>query len=496
MAEKSRQGVKDILKNNRVYFALLGLVFLLGLILRFDMYIFNRSFWFDEAALAINILNNGFFDLFGELKYYQSAPPLFLFETKILVSLFKSSERVFRFIPFLTSLFLLPLFYLFSKYFLSSRAARLLGSFLFAINTNLIFYSGEFKPYALDVFALLSFVLLIFMFKFKRPLLLGVIFALFSWYSYASGIISFSFAIVLFFYVLKNKKHKKDYFLFLLPQIVNLVPLALHFGAIENTRAFMSKIWAWGYIQPDFSNFLTLFTENIFYISHPYKIIFKPLPVLLPLFLGIMCILGGIFLFRGSKIKFFLITSPFFMTLFLSYFGLYPFYDRLSLYLTPIYIILFVKSFEFLLKKPFGSVILLLFLLISIYPTINSQKHMKNLPAQDLAVFLKLKENYKKGDVIILDETSIPQYIYYSKRTGFSADRVLGEKMTKDSTKYLFYLNTLDKNKNYWFVRSSVKFPDVLETREIIEFFGRERGEFKHYNKGKTDLYYVGKKLH
>ena len=496
MAANGRENMKNILKNNKIYFVLLGLIFALGFALRLDMYIFNRSFWFDEAALALNVLDGGFFDLFRELKYYQSAPPLFLFETKILVSLFGGSERVFRFIPFITSLFLLPLFYLFSKYFLSSRTARLLAVFLFAINTNLILYSGEFKPYTLDVFAFLSFVLLIFMFKFKQALLLGIIFALFSWYSYASGIIAFSFALVLFFYILKNKKHKKDYFLFLLPQIINLVPFALHFGAIENIRAFMSKIWAYGYIESNFSNLPALFLENIFFTFQPYKIILKPMPMLFSTIIAIICITGAVLLFKKNKLKFFLLLSPLFMTLFLSYFGLYPYFDRMTIFLTPVYLILFVQFFEKPLKKPCGVVILAFFALISIYPLINSQKTLKSLPAQDLAIFLKLKENYKKGDIIILDETSIPQYIYYSKRTGFSADKVLSEKMTKDNFYYLKYLNSLDKNKNYWFVRSSVKFPDVIETREIIEFIGRERGEFKHYNKGKTDLYYVGKKLH
>ena len=51
----------------------------------------------------------------------------------------------------------------------------------------------------------------------------------------------------------------------------------------------------------------------------------------------------------------------------------------------------------------------------------------------------------------------------------------------------------LDKNKNYWFAQSSVKFPNTEDVRSVIEFFGQDKEKFIRYNKGKTDLFYVGK---
>lgn len=485
--------MREILKNNKIYFILLIFIFILAICLRLDMYIFNRSFWFDEAALALNVTDGSFFDLFGRLKYYQSAPPMFLFETKILTALFATQERIFRFIPFLCSLFLLPLFYVFSKYFLYGRYTRLFALFLFAINTNLIYYSTEFKPYALDVFAAISLPFLVLLLKFKRPVLLGIIFALFPWYSYASGLVEFALVLVLFAYVLKNKKHIKSFLLFLLPQIINLPLFALHLGAIESTRSFMAKIWSWGYIQSDFSNFTTLLLENIFYTFHPYKIVLKIFPLLLPVLLGLVCFFGAVLIFKRNKLKFYLLLCPFFAVLFFAYFGLYPFYDRMTLFLTPIYLMLFAKGLERFFQKSYGVILLVIFMLASIYPVALAQINMKNLPSQDLAIFLKLKENYKKGDMIILDETSTPQFIYYSRRYDFHTKNVMTEKMTKDSYGYLIYLNSLDKSKNYWFVRSNVRFPDTADTRDAIEFFGRDRGKFIRYNEGKTDLYYVGK---
>ena len=485
--------MKRILKNAKFFHILLILIFALALFLRADMYVFNRPFWFDEAALAINVLDNSFPALFKELSYFQSAPPMFLFETKVLILLFGDSERVFRFIPFLASLLSLPLFYAFSRYFLSNPFSRLSALFLFAINTNLIFYSGEFKPYALDVFALISFLLLVFIFKFKKPLLCGVLFALMLWYSYASGIVALCVILVLLSLVIKTKKHKKELGLFILPQALNFVFFALHLGAIEKTREFMGALWSYGCIAPDFSNFFTLLLDNVFYIFHPYKFILPQYPYFLPLLFSLLCIFGAVTLLRASRFKFYILIMPYFALLALSFLKIYPYYDRMTLFLTPVFIILFVRAFEFIFKKRFGVFVFFALVIFSIYPVITSQKVMKNLPSQDLYTFLKLKENYKKGDIVILNQTSLPQFLYYGRRYSFTPECVRVEKMQRSADEYLMLLNTLDKDKNYWFMVSSVKFPNVLDTREVIEFWGADRVKFKHYNKRKSDLYYVGK---
>ncbi len=481
--------MKNVLKDNKIYFWALAVVFVLAIFLRLDLYIFNRSFWFDEAALAINVLDKSFFDLFKELSYYQSAPPMFLLETKMLVSIFSIFEYTFRAIPFLVSILILPIFYIFTKYFLYSRCTRLLAIFLFAINTNLIFYSTEFKPYALDVFAAIALPLLIFRLKLKAPFFLGFIFALFTWYSYASGVMVFAYTIFLFVFVAKHRKYLRNFLCFLFIQFLNILIFAMHLGAIENTRAFMSKIWAHGYILRNFSNFFDLFFENIYYIFQPLKL---PFGVQAFIF-GLICLFGAVFIFKLNRTKFYLLTLPYFILLLLSYFGLYPYQDRLVLFLTPMFLVLFVKFFDYFSKKPVALWFCILIIIFSIYPVYNVQKSMKKLPSQDRTIFLELKKKYKKGDKIILSETSLPQYLYYSRLYGFFADDASVEKMNKNSYDYLIFLNSLDKNKNYWFVQSSVKFPNTEDVRAAIEFFGRDKEKFIRYNKGKTDLYYVGK---
>lgn len=488
--------VKDILTNKKTFYIILSAVFLLAVILRLDLYFFNRSFWFDEAALAINVMNSDFKGLFGALSYFQSTPPLFLFETKILADLFGTSELIFRFIPLAVSLLLLPLFYFYSKYFLKSRTSRLLALFLFAINTNLIFYSTEFKPYALDVCASIVLPILILKMHLKKPIFLGIIFALFPWYSYGSGIVELGLVVFLFAHCLKYKKNLKNFFKFLAPQIINIFLFALHLGATESSRLFLTKLWSASYISKNLSNFWDLYLDNIFYIFHPYKTTPEFFPYLLPLIIGIACILGAVFLFRANRFKFYLLLSPYFALLLLAYLSSYPYYDRVTLFLTPIFLILFVRALAPFLKKPYGWIIFLAFVVFSIYPFITSQNVMKNLPSQDLDMFLVLREKYKRGDIIMLNQTSIPQFLYYSKRYHFlhpSDKNIRAELIQISSVNYLAHLNSLDKDKNYWFFISSIRFPSTVETRDLIEFWGRDWARFIHYNKGKTDLYYVGK---
>ncbi len=61
----------------------------LAVIVRVYLFIFvEKSLWLDEAALALNILDKGYLELFQPLQYAQSAPPLFLLCTKFLTEIF------------------------------------------------------------------------------------------------------------------------------------------------------------------------------------------------------------------------------------------------------------------------------------------------------------------------------------------------------------------------------------------------------------------------
>jgi len=104
--------IKKNLNNENIYKVLIAFIIIYGIILRLRQFFFFRSFWLDEAGIALNILRKNFFELTKPLDYNQVAPYGFLILEKIFVILFGTDDYVFRIIPLISGI-LLILFYLY-----------------------------------------------------------------------------------------------------------------------------------------------------------------------------------------------------------------------------------------------------------------------------------------------------------------------------------------------------------------------------------------------
>ena len=118
-------------------------------------YFYNRSLWFDEALLALNIINRDFAGLLSPLDYYQSAPVLFLLIERFFVQISGQGEMSLRAFPVLCSLFSVLLFYRIAPKLYPNKTTGLLASSLFCLSPSLIYFSSEVKQYACDVLVLL-----------------------------------------------------------------------------------------------------------------------------------------------------------------------------------------------------------------------------------------------------------------------------------------------------------------------------------------------------
>lgn len=174
-------------ENGRI---LLGAIFILGLALRFRQYFFNRSLWLDEASLALNLMNRSFAGFFLPLEFQQAAPPLFMVASKIAVLLLGHHELAFRLVPFLAGIAGLVIFFKVSPHLVDRRALPA-AFFLLAASEWHIYYSSEFKPYSMDVFA--SVLILAIGLKMlagrtgiSRAMALGVAGAVLPWISFPS----------------------------------------------------------------------------------------------------------------------------------------------------------------------------------------------------------------------------------------------------------------------------------------------------------------------
>ena len=68
----------EVKKSNLIF----GFIFLIGVVFRFIVFSTNTFYIHDDAALAINIVNKSYLELFKGLDFCQVAPPLFLLLSK------------------------------------------------------------------------------------------------------------------------------------------------------------------------------------------------------------------------------------------------------------------------------------------------------------------------------------------------------------------------------------------------------------------------------
>jgi ribonuclease BN (tRNA processing enzyme) len=130
-----------------------------GLAVRLRLFAAARSYWFDEAAVVLNLVNRSMVELLRPLDYRQSAPLLFLWLERLVVLVAGPAELAMRAIPFVAGVATLVVMWRVAKRLLPDDAA-LVTLALVAFSPLLIYYSNELKPYALDALVAATLVAL------------------------------------------------------------------------------------------------------------------------------------------------------------------------------------------------------------------------------------------------------------------------------------------------------------------------------------------------
>ncbi len=127
------------------------MVLALGIAIPLVQFIFNRSLWYDEAMLGLNLVNRSPADLLKPLDLLQVAPVLFLEVEKLFLWCWPGSETGLRVFPLLCSFMSLFLFHGILKKVLTSKIAILCALSLYVFDSILVYYSSEVKQYMSDV---------------------------------------------------------------------------------------------------------------------------------------------------------------------------------------------------------------------------------------------------------------------------------------------------------------------------------------------------------
>lgn len=130
----------------------------LGIALRLRQYLFNRSFWLDEAMLAHSLGRDLRLLLIHPLEYTQSATPGFLLAAYFPSLLFGAADWALRLVPLVAGVMTVVVAVVLARREFATAPARLVFVGLVSLSPVLIYYSSEFKQYGGD--ALFSLVLL------------------------------------------------------------------------------------------------------------------------------------------------------------------------------------------------------------------------------------------------------------------------------------------------------------------------------------------------
>ena len=406
-------------KKRVFYLLIIFAIFLLGLYFRFNAYLFARPLWGDECYLFSNIYMLNYLELFRGLNHYQSAPPIFLVITKFIISHFGVKELSLRFFPFLVSIIAIPVFYKFSKIFLEKKWSIIAANLLFAINTQLIYYAEEYKQYSTDVLVIM--LLFIFLNKIKVKNLTTKTIWLYILVTMICPLISLPSYFIIAGWFLKelfSNKNKSDIiklFGINLPLLIVTVLYYIFTLSVQRHNIFdvSTIIWEHGFLSFNLQNNFKVITEIFKYIFYPCDFVT----------MQILLFITGIVLFIKTYEKDYskhllLILAA---TIICSAAQLYPMYQRVSLYLTPIFIIVLTKCLDYLsVNKKFYSIPALIIFSLAFwnynfshfiesknctywfYRNTNARILMKNMAA-----------SYKPQDTVFVYAPAREEYKYY-----------------------------------------------------------------------------------
>ena len=486
--------MENLKKNS--YCLLVGFLFLLGIFLRTKLYITNNVFEDDECRLAITMLGKTLWQMFLPLGYAQSAPPVFMFFSKLFAEVLGYSEIVLKFIPFVSSILGIYFFYLLCKDYFSKKISIILCLFLFVLNHNFIVYSSVFKQYSTDIlFSILCLYILpkinVIKLSIKKYVLLILSLILLPFISLPSLFFIAGFCIQNLINNFKNKEFYKRIFWFLIPftlvmlvyYVFNLLPSKLNMDEI------FPNYWVDGFCSLSLISILRLVACNLKFIFMPNNLILFQFVLFVWGF--ILCVLDK----SETKNRSLFILLTFFFVFLASLLKLYPLSGRVGLFLSPLIILIMLIPLD---KAKFPKIkywTALLFLILSFYQ--YSLGHILKY-ANNAEVFgyspknltMYLKENFNpKEDIILCNPASAASYIFYSSKYNLNTEN--NYEMSFESTDrdgVYNYFNNLKKNQKYWLYmikdyRRAKVFPYILEWLENkkILYYKKERNSYLIY---------------
>lgn len=474
----------------------------LAILLRIGEYLANRTFTWDESAVALSIMREPYLAL-TQLLYLQYRPFLFSVAVKALTSTFSTSELTFRFIPLIAGIISVILFYNLSKKILDKRFVWVSVA-IFGLSTSLISYSSFLREYSIDVLLYILFYLLLGNYivvkkalDIKTVLLIGVLGTAAVWLSNPIYFLLATGGAIVQIYFLIRKDYG-NFFKFMIPialwglgMILNYLIVLRHFSGDNLTLQYFTLD---GSFPP--SPIYSILAIKWFYDSFVYLLSFHLGSIFIPPL--IFFLLGVYALFKKNRLLLFLLISPIVFAFCLSTVKLYPVTGRHMLFAAPMLIVIITagisKVYE-IVKRKMVLVAIFLILLAALFGSeIVSAYKLASLPEEqdNLKTLMTYVRDHKKtGDWIYLYNNTNTPYIYYAPRLGLAnLPYIEGRLRTQAFVTYLDDFKTLIGKDRVWVIFThDYNWGLVDEQAYIVTYLDKIGKRITYYPAGSSALF-------
>lgn len=407
------------------------LLMLVGVLLRLLRYWADRSLWLDEAYLANSILTYSFKQLLTTpLMHWQAAPPGFLLLQKTAVSLFGTSEYALRLVSLLAGLASIPLFYGVIRRCLGPTG-QIIAMTMFVTLDPLIYYSAEAKQYGLDVTIALAILIIALRFRecpasIGRLLTLAAVGAINLFFSHPAVFTLAGVGLILAAELLCQRQ-------FILAFRLGCVDLLWAAAFALDYHFFLHHLmhhdglnayWAADYMPYDFLGAIRWIGAEFHGLYDGYGTMWLPLVDTAM----IATLIGCVALWRCDRAVLGVLLLPLILTLSAAMIHVYPFGDRLTLFLVPSLVVLIGAGGAMIWEsvvpgRRFIAGLILMSILLptavrDVYYVIVPQKREEIRP-----ILAYIRDHKQPGDTLYVFYISEVPFRYYENRFGLSPDR-------------------------------------------------------------------------
>jgi hypothetical protein len=448
----------------RMAFALLSAALVTaGVVLRVWQYLGRSALWTDEATLANNIVTHSFERLlFAPLDHNQAAPVGFLAIEKAAVSLFGANELALRAWPFVCAIVSLLVLWRIAARLLPDAAVPLALA-PFALAPQLIFHAAEVKQYSSDVAIALALVLLALELESRPFTTQRIVFAatggmIAVWLSQPAALVAAGIGTALVAIALSSREGK------------SLAPIAIIVSAWAVSAAAAVAVSV-NHLAPASHRYMTMFWGDGFWpmslergeiLTWPLLRIASTLGSQLSLPRGIavcsavLVFVGAWGMWRRDRRAAMLLVAPVLVTLGVSAARLYPFTERLVLFLIPLLLLLLAAGvwamIEALVPKRFvlAAVAAATLILFAV-----DARALRDAPPvyrreEITPAIAYLRQHAQSADRSYVYYGAVPAFEFYARNRLDSASYVLGGCHRGDPRQYLAELDEFRGRPRAW----------------------------------------------